>query len=83
MARRKKSEKELANEKSARIMDGVAAWTAFFRSNPQRFVAEYLNVKLKLFQKILLYAMMHNDFFCYIAARGQGLVKKYQNTKPT
>ena len=72
MAKRKKSEKELANEKSARIMDGVAAWTAFFRSNPQRFVAEYLNVKLKLFQKILLYAMMHNDFFCYIAARGQG-----------
>lgn len=72
MAKRKKSEKELANEKSARIMDGVAAWTSFFRSNPQRFVAEYLNVKLKLFQKILLYAMMHNDFFCYIAARGQG-----------
>lgn len=72
MANKKKSEKEIANEKSARIMDGVAAWTAFYRSNPQRFVLEYLNIKLKLFQKILLYAMMHNYYFMYIAARGQG-----------
>lgn len=68
----KKSEKELANEKSERIMQGVAAWTGFYRENPQRFVRDYLNIKLKLFQKILLYAMMHNDYFMYIAARGQG-----------
>lgn len=66
----KKSEKELANEKSERIMQGVAAWTGFYRENPQRFVRDYLNIKLKLFQKILLYAMMHNDYFMYIAARG-------------
>ena len=70
----KKSEKELANEKSERIMQGVAAWTGFYRENPQRFVRDYLNIKLKLFQKILLYAMMHNDYFMYIAARGQGKV---------
>lgn len=68
----KKSEKELANEKSERIMQGIAVWTGFYRSNPQRFVKDYLNVNLKLFQKILLYAMMHNNFFMYIAARGQG-----------
>lgn len=68
----KKSEKELANEKSERIMQGIAIWTGFYRSNPQRFVKDYLNVSLKLFQKILLYAMMHNNFFMYIAARGQG-----------
>lgn len=66
----KKSEKEIANEKSKRIMDGVAAWAGFYRCNPHRFVADYLNIKLKLFQKILLYAMMHNNFFMYIAARG-------------
>ena len=69
---RKKSEKEIANEKSERIMNGVALWAGFYRANPQRFVADYLNIKLKLFQKILLYAMMHNNFFMYIAARGQG-----------
>lgn len=69
---RKKSEKEIANEKSQRIMNGIALWAGFYRSNPHRFVADYLNIKLKLFQKILLYAMMHNNFFMYIAARGQG-----------
>jgi hypothetical protein len=67
----KKSEKEIANEKSKRIMDGVAAWAGFYRCNPHRFVNDYLNIKLKLFQKILLYAMMHNNFFMYLAARGQ------------
>lgn len=69
---KKKSEKELANEKSERILNGVAAWAGFYRANPHRFVVDYLNIKLKLFQKILLYAMMHNNFFMYIAARGQG-----------
>lgn len=68
---RKKSEKEIANEKSERIMLGVAEWAGFYRCNPHRFVADYLNIKLKLFQKILLYAMMHNNFFMYIAARGR------------
>ena len=69
---KKKSEKELANEKSERILNGVATWAGFYRANPHRFVSDYLNIKLKLFQKILLYAMMHNNFFMYIAARGQG-----------
>lgn len=40
--------------------------------NPQRFVRDYLNVRLKLFQKILLYAMMHNYYILYLATRGQG-----------
>lgn len=69
---RKKSEKEIVNEKSERIMNGIAVWAGFYRANPHRFVVDYLNIKLKLFQKILLYAMMHNNFFMYIAARGQG-----------
>lgn len=72
MSKRAKSEKEIANEKSRRIMEGIAVWAGFYRSNPQRFVKDYLNVHLKLFQKILLYAMMHNYYFMYIAARGQG-----------
>lgn len=68
----KKSEKQLANEKSERIMQGIAYWAAFFRLNPHRFAKDYLNVNLKLFQKILLYEMMHNNFSIYIASRGQG-----------
>ena len=68
----KKSEKQLANEKSQRIMEGVAAWCAYYRNNPQRFVKEYLNVSLKRFQKILIYAMMHNNHFMFWASRGLG-----------
>lgn len=68
----KKSEKQIANEKSNRILEGVAYWASFYRCNPQRFAKDYLNVHLKKFQKILLYAMMVNNYFMYIAARGQG-----------
>ena len=68
----KKSEKQLANEKSERILKGVAAWCAYYRENPQRFVKEYLNINLKRFQKILIYAMMHNNHFMFWASRGLG-----------
>lgn len=68
----KKSDTELAAEKSERIMNGVAAWCAFYRENPQRFVKDYLNINLKWFQKILIYQMVHNDNTLYIASRGQG-----------
>ena len=68
----KKSEKQLANEKSKRILEGVAYWCSYYRHNPQRFVKEYLNVSLKTFQKILIYAMMHNNHFMFWASRGLG-----------
>ena len=67
----KKSEMQLANEKSERIMNGVAYWASFYRCNPHRFVKDYLNINLKLFQKILLYMMMCSNYFMYLAARGQ------------
>lgn len=70
--KKKKSEKQLANEKSKRILEGVAYWCSYYRHNPQRFVKEYLNVNLKRFQKILIYAMMHNNHFMFWASRGLG-----------
>ncbi len=70
--KKKKSEKEIANEKSNRIMKGVAVWAGFYRANPQRFVKDYLNITLKKFQKILIYAMMHNNHFMFWASRGLG-----------
>lgn len=69
---RKLSAKEVVQEKADRLMNGVAYWAAFYRKNPQRFARDYLNVDLRLFQKILIYAMMINHYFVYIAARGQG-----------
>lgn len=68
----KKSERQLANEKSERILNGIAYWCAYYRHNPQRFVKEYLNINLKRFQKILIYAMMHNNHFMFWASRGLG-----------
>jgi len=68
----KRSEKELANEKSRRILLGVAIWCGFYRENPQRFVKDYLNISLKFFQKVLIYAMMHNNHFMFWASRGLG-----------
>ncbi len=53
-----------------RTIDGVKLWAGFYRSNPHRFAEDYLNVKLKLFQKILLVMMNVSNYFCYIAARG-------------
>lgn len=72
MAERKMTAQEISQEKHERIMNGVAAWTSFYRANPHRFCADYLNIHLRLFQKILLYAMIHNHYIMYLAARGQG-----------
>lgn len=58
--------------KNDRLMNGVALWTSFYRANPHRFAEEYLGVRLKLFQKILLYMMIHFNYVMYCAARGQG-----------
>lgn len=58
--------------KNENLEEGIVAWTSFYRANPHRFASDYLGVDLKIFQQILLYAMMHNLYFVYIAARGQG-----------
>lgn len=74
MARVVKTDKEIANEKSESILQGVAAWCGFYRSNPHRFCKDYLNITLKRFQKILLYEMMHNNHYMMWAARSLGWV---------
>ncbi len=58
--------------KSEKLMNGIAFYAGYYRSNPQRFVKEYLFINLKVFQQILLYFMMHFHYFIYLAARGQG-----------
>ena len=67
-----KSIQEIEQAKSESIMNTIAWRAGYYRKNPHRFVSECLGIKLKLFQKILLYAMMHFFYVMYIAARGQG-----------
>lgn len=68
----KKTDKEIANDKVERMMTGVGIWCSYYRANPHRFCADYLNIHLKLFQKILLFLMNWSNYFMYIASRGQG-----------
>lgn len=68
----KKSDRQLQEDKTTKIMNIIAWRAAYYRANPQRFAADYLNLKLKWFQKILLWCMMHFDNFYYVAARSQG-----------
>lgn len=68
----KKNIKQVAQEKERKTMETVARKASYYRANPQRFVAECLGVTLKLFQKILIYAMMHYNYFMFIATRGIG-----------
>lgn len=70
MAGEKKSVQELEQDKYSRTMEVVAWRAGYYRANPQRFVEEVLGIKLKIFQKILLWVMMHFNFMMYLAARG-------------
>ena len=66
----KKSVAQIQQEKYDNLMEGVSIWAAFYRANPHRFAADYLNIQLGLFQKILLYVMNSCTVFNWIASRG-------------
>lgn len=67
-----KNIKEIALEKEQRLMETIAWRAAYYRANPCRLVEEVWGIHLKLFQKIILHNMVHNNFTMYLAARGQG-----------
>jgi len=55
-----------------KFMNKVKKWASFYRKYPFMFCKDYLNLDLKLFQKILLYLMFNFNFFMFIASRGLG-----------
>lgn len=55
-----------------RVLNGAAQWGAFYRANPEKFVEQYLHVRLKIFQKILISMMFYSTVFVLIACRGLG-----------
>ena len=66
---------EVKEEKHKKLMRTIAWRAGYYRANPQRFVRDvfqFTDIKLRWFQELLLWAMMHNNFFMYIACRGQG-----------
>lgn len=72
MKNENKNINEIAKEKEQRLMDTIAWRAAYYRENPCRLVEEVWGIHLKLFQKIILHNMVHNNFTMYLAARGQG-----------
>lgn len=68
----KKGKNNRKTSKSDRLMESISIWASFYIANPTIFVREYFGIKLKMFQQVILYAMMHFSYTCYFAARGQG-----------
>lgn len=68
----KKTDDEIKQEKTERFRQQVNDWTAYYRGNIHRFANDFLNVKLHLFQQILIYEMSVSDEFVFVASRGLG-----------
>lgn len=62
----------LTKNKEENYMNGVEIWVDYWRKNPHRFVMDYLNIKLHIFQQMLIYMIDRNDISAWIASRGLG-----------
>lgn len=58
--------------RNERVMRGAVRYASFYRKNPHVFAEQYLHVRLKLFQKILIIMMNLCTTTIYIGARGIG-----------
>lgn len=56
----------------SKMREKVKKWTSFYRQNPHRFAEDYLGLRLKTFQKILLYLIFKYPMFTFLASRGLG-----------
>lgn len=54
----------------ARVLEGAALWGAYYRKHPDKFAEDYLHIKLRLFQRVLLVTMFWSTIFIFIACRG-------------
>lgn len=68
----KLTEQEVNQNKTNKIMNTIASRASFYRSNPHIFCKDYLGIKLKLFQQILIYMMNYCNYFMFLACRGLG-----------
>lgn len=59
-------------DKYQSVLNGAAIWGSFYRQNPDKFVEDYLHIRLKLFQRILIIMMFWSTTFVLVACRGLG-----------
>lgn len=55
-----------------KMMNTVAQRASFYRANPHRFVKDYLNINLHIFQQIILVMMNLSTNSMFLASRGIG-----------
>lgn len=72
MKTKTKARKQKHKNQKENFREGVKIWTTFWRLNPHRFVADYLQINLHIFQMMLIYMMDKSNFFMFIASRGLG-----------
>lgn len=71
MAIKKRTDLEIEQDKTRRIMEVVAKRGAYYRANPSRWIEDFIpGLKLRTYQKIILWAMAHNDMSYIVASRG-------------
>ena len=56
--------------RTKRFMDNLEEWAAYWRSNPHRFITDYLGLKLYDFQKVIVYQMFNYPNFILVCSRG-------------
>jgi hypothetical protein len=72
MVSKVKKRKNLLKSSKENYKNGLHLFVSFWRENLHRFALDYLGIKLKPFQCILLYAMNKFDFVMVVASRGLG-----------
>ena len=71
MAIKKKTDREIELSKTDRVMQIIAKRAAYYRANPSRWVEDFVpGLRLRIYQKIILWAMAHNDMSYIVASRG-------------
>lgn len=68
----KQTDAEVKKQDREQGLNNVAVWTSFYRANPHRFARDYLGLKLKKFQQIILNEMFRKVNSIYLASRGIG-----------
>lgn len=64
--------KRNTKSRSEQTMENIAVWISFYRESPHRFVLDFMNINLRPFQCVLLWAMIHHQYFMFLASRGLG-----------
>lgn len=54
------------------FLKNVYIWTSFYRKHIYAFVEDFMNIKLKTFQKLQLYILNEYTFSAVLASRGLG-----------